>query len=171
MSKESEQYQPNELPPQLDEFLRSVDFAWVMEQTSLGTLFVFKAPAREIESIRGTVPVNVTHELYQTEFAPVIRSLIRWFDQPQQPLSFETFTNVRSDSQRQEFSGLANQPDYLCAFYDEAIQQRLAKRVRNTNQERIRMIAERASMLAQEIPEEDYDFDKAKDLIVRQTLL
>jgi hypothetical protein len=45
------------------------------------------------------------------------------------------------------------------------------QRVRNSNQEHIRAIAERASELALQIPKGTYDFDQAKDLVVHRTQL
>src|SRR5690242_17051273 len=116
---------PTELPEELASFLRDRDYAWVMQATNLGTTFFFKAPSDQLSHLAVPVGVSVNHELYNTPLAPVIRSTIIWFDQPDSQLAFETFTNIRSTSQAAEFDGLASQRDYLCAFYDETIQQRL----------------------------------------------
>src|SRR5688500_18656678 len=85
---------PRELPPSLDEFLRAQHLACVTQATDRGTVLVFKAPARETDSLRGPLPVEVLHELHETPSAPIIRMVTRFHDDPARPLAFENFVNV-----------------------------------------------------------------------------
>src|SRR5438093_161444 len=94
---------PLELPPQLREWLRETELACIMQETDKGTVHIVKAPAHEIRSLRGTFPIGVDYELYAHPLAPVIRTLLRFYDQPQLPFVVETFTNVEDPQQRSEF--------------------------------------------------------------------
>lgn len=62
------------------EFLGDKEYGCLLWGTDQGAVFVVKAPAREIQSLRGNVPVRITHELYQHPLAPVIRTVIHWYD-------------------------------------------------------------------------------------------
>ena len=75
--------QPNELPPELAAFLEDQEYACLLQATDQGTVFVVKAPGQDIQSLGGNVPVRVLHQLYDYPQAPVIRTVITWYDQPQ----------------------------------------------------------------------------------------
>jgi hypothetical protein len=79
----SEPIVPIELLPDLAAFLATQDVACLMHETTDGTAHVIKLPAVEIESVRCTVPIQVRHELYAHPAAPVIRSVITIYDQPE----------------------------------------------------------------------------------------
>jgi hypothetical protein len=115
-----------------------------MEETDAGTVHIVKAPAREIQSLRGAIPIGVDYELYAHPLAPVIRTVIRFYDQPQHPLVVETFANVEDPQQRSEFARLADQPELYMLFYDEQVRHRLSKVVPNGGQEHIRRIVQQA---------------------------
>jgi len=168
---ERENQPSGKLPQDLAFFLKSRDYACVMQQTKLGTAFIFKAPYYELTDLSGMVGVAVNHELYNTPSAPVIRSTIIWFDRPDSQLAFETFTNIRSVSQSAEFEALASQEDYLCVFYDETMQLKLAKRIRNHQQEQLGAIAKAAKALSDQLTDDQYDFDQAKVVVVGHTVL
>ena len=85
---------PNALPPELAAFLQDKPYARLTHATDQGTVVVVKAPGHEIESLRGSLPVHVRHLLYQHPAAPVIRMVITLYDEPHQPIAFETFLNV-----------------------------------------------------------------------------
>src|SRR6266508_375956 len=89
-----EPHEPSPLPPELAEFLRNKDIACLMQGTDQGTAFVIKLASRDIESARGTVPIHLRHELYAHPTAPVIRTNLRIYDQPNTSLALETFTNI-----------------------------------------------------------------------------
>lgn len=87
---------PTSLPPELAAFLKDQEYACVTEATNVGTVFVIKALAAEIASVRGRVPILLEQALFQHPAAPVIRLVFRIFDQPESPLALETFINMRS---------------------------------------------------------------------------
>ena len=134
-------------------------------------MLVIKAPAWDIQSIRGRVPVRVTHELFNHPSAPVIRITVRIYDQPQHPLALETFINVEDPQQRADYEGLAKQDTIHMLFYDEALRHRLSKGVNNRAQEEISRILGRADALFSAIPKENFDFDKAKAAVMERTRL
>ncbi|TAK28805.1 MAG: hypothetical protein EPO21_21865 [Chloroflexota bacterium] len=139
--------------------------------TNNGTVFVIKAPNREIESVRGRVPIQVRHELYEHSAAPVIRTVITIYDQPDSPLALESFINIHDENQRADFSALANQDQLYLLFYDEGLRHQLNKAVSNKAKEDIPQILDEADRLYKAIPEENFDFDTAKAAIMRQTSL
>src|SRR4051795_12385528 len=96
------EHYPNELPPELADFLRDQSFACLTHPTDQGTVLVMKAPRQEIESIRGPILMEVRHELYQHPSAPVIRMVVVMYDQPARPLAFESFINVEDPQQRSD---------------------------------------------------------------------
>src|SRR6266545_6818463 len=80
-----EPHEPSPLPPELAEFLRDKDVACLMQGTDQETVFVIKLPTQDIESARGRVPIHLRHELYAHPNAPVIRTTLRVYDQPEAP--------------------------------------------------------------------------------------
>src|SRR6266540_2045722 len=91
---------PTPLPPDLAESLKHHEFACLTYPTDQGTALIAKAPAAEIESIRGTVPIELRHELYRHATAPVIRMVTLIHDQPDSALALESFINVEDEQQR-----------------------------------------------------------------------
>ncbi len=167
----SEPIIPIPLPPDLAAFLATQDVACLMHETTDGTAHVIKLPEEEIESVRGRVPIQVRHELYAHPAAPVIRSVITIYDQPDRPLALETMTNIAEADQRADFARLATQKELLLLFYDEQLRHRLSKRVGNVAPETIEEILEHADTLRRRIPEARYDFMAAKDAVMRHTKL
>src|SRR5438105_1903381 len=98
---------PFELPAALAAFLAGESYAMVTEASDQGTIYVIKAPRTDIDSVRGNVPIEVRHELHQHELAPVIRTVVKIYDQPERPLGFETFINVAEAEQWGDFAQLA----------------------------------------------------------------
>src|SRR5687768_2456201 len=131
---------PLELPPELAAFLRGQRFACLMQATEQGeTVFVVKAPGREIASVRGPVPIHAQHELYVHPRAPIIRMQLTIYDQPRRPLALEAFTNVGDPQQRAEFEALGHQDQLHLLFYDEQLAHRLSKQVRNPDRPGLRL--------------------------------
>src|SRR3954464_389113 len=92
---ESRPDHPSELPPEMAEFLKDQPIAALLHGTeNQGTVLIVKAPRQEIRSVRGPVPIELTHELYQHPTAPVVRMVTRIHDRPDSSLSLETFINV-----------------------------------------------------------------------------
>ena len=180
MPKEEEQFRgpgseessyTSELPSDLAAFLRTKDVACLMHETNQGTVFVVKLPNSEISTLSGRVPLSIRHELYQHPAAPVIRTVVRIYDRPESPLGLETFTNVEQEDQRADFARLARQEQLLLLFYDEGLTHRLTKATGNVDPETIRHILETADAVRAAIPDDRYDFDRAKaDVIARTTL-
>src|SRR5712692_3909344 len=132
---------PNELPPEMAEFLREQEYACLLWGTDQGSVFVAKAHRRDIQSLRGNVPVQVRHELYDHPAAPVIRTVTTWYDKPSAPLAIECFTNVEDPEQQTDFSDLAQRDQLRYLFYDQALAHRLTKVVPNHDRETITQIA------------------------------
>ena len=167
----SPELQPNELPPEMAEFLRDKEYACLLWGTEQGSVFIVKAHQRDIQSLRGNVPVQVTHELYQHPQSPVIRTVVRWFDQPESPLALESYTNVGDPQQRDDFADLAEREELRFLFYDAGLQHRLSKMVRNSDREIISRITTTAEDLAARIPADQLDFDAAKAAVIERTTL
>lgn len=163
--------EPNALPKELADFLKERPFACVTQATDQGTVLVVKAPNREIQSLRGRVPIHVSHELFNHPAAPVIRITVRIFDQPRNPLALETFINVEDSQQRSDYAGLSNQATLDMLFYDEILRHRLTKRVSNVSKEDINQVLEQADRLFAAIPKERFDFDRAKQAVMENTRL
>lgn len=170
-SNESHPLYPSALPPELADFLKGRPFGCVFQATDQGTVLVVKAPAREIRSVRGRVPMEVRHELYQHPAAPVIRTVVQIYDQPARPLTLETFTNVEDEQQRADFAALADQETVYLLFYDETLSHRLSKAVGNAHRATIREIVERADRMLAEIPKGRFSFEDAKAAVMQQTKL
>src|SRR5258705_10479267 len=81
----SEPIHSTALPRELRQFLRDHEFACVTESTDQGTVLILKAPSADIESARGTVPIEMRHELCDSLTPPVIRMVTTLYDQPQRP--------------------------------------------------------------------------------------
>ena len=163
--------EPNALPRELADFLKDRPFACITQATDQGTVLVIKAPQREIQSVRGRVPIRVVHELFNHPSAPVIRMTVRVYDQPQNPLALETFINVEDPQQRSDYATLANQETLSMLFYDEALSHRLTKRVNNVSKEDISQVLEQADRLFASIPKDRFDFDRAKAAVMDRTRL
>src|SRR6266487_5127104 len=83
--RSGEPLEPSPLPPELAEFLRDQAIACLMQGTDQGTVFVIKLPTPDIESACGRVPIHLRYELYAHPNAPVIRTTLRIYDQPEAP--------------------------------------------------------------------------------------
>lgn len=159
---ESNPDNPSELPPELAEFLKDQPIAALLYGTeNAGTILVVKVAGREIESVRGVVPVELRHELYHHPLAPVIRIVTRIYDRPDSSLGLETFVNVEDPDQRTDYAALAEQGELNLLFYDERLQHRLTKRVGQDSTELQNLLAQ-ADWLLGTIRPERFDFDRAK---------
>src|SRR5450759_1122997 len=87
----SEPLSPSTLSPELVDFLKDRPFACLTHGTDQGTVLLVKAPAHEIRSLGGRVPIHLRYALYDDPAAPVIRMVVRIHDQPEHPLALETF--------------------------------------------------------------------------------
>ncbi len=163
--------QANALPPELAAFLKDKPFACLTHATDRGTVVLVKAPGHEIESVRGTVPIHLRHELHQHPTAPVIRMLLTIYDQPARPLALETFINVDDLQQHDDFAALAKQTELPLLFYDEQLQHRLTKVVALRDPVQLISVLQAADEILATIPPEQVDFDQAKTDVVRTTQL
>lgn len=162
---------PSELPPELAEFLTRHQFAALFHPTEeLGTVLVVKAPKQEIDSVRGTVPVELRHELYHHPFAPVVRVVTRIFDRPDAPLALETYVNIQDPDQRADYATLAEQDTLYLLFYDERLRHRLTKHIGQDRADLQGLLAQ-ADLLLGTIRPEALDFDRAKAEVMAATRL
>jgi|SRR5579875_340340 len=168
---DSEPHYPIALPERLADFLAMQEVACLMQETSAGTVYVVKLPEWEIESVRGRVPIHVRHELWQHPLAPVIRTVVRIHDRPDNPLGLETVTNVAEADQREDFARLATQDRTYLLFYDEALRHRLSKQIETTDPETVRDILRQADTLRWRIPRSRYDFGSTKEAILHRSIL
>lgn len=165
-------FHPTPLPPELTAFLKDQGpYACLTQATDQGTAYLLKAPASEIARARGTVPMFVRHQLFGLPSAPVIRTVLTLYDVPQHPLRFESFINVAADDQRADFAALANQDQLLLLFYDEQFRHRLSKLIPAGLDRSIPEMLDRAERLRKAIPPWRYDFDTAKEAVLRTTEL
>lgn len=72
--------------------------------------------------MRGTVQIELRHELYQHPAAPVIRVVTVIHDRPDSVLGLESFINVQDQQQRSDYEALAHQDRVHLLFYDEQLQ-------------------------------------------------
>lgn len=151
-----------DLLPELVDALREPTYACLTVGTDQGTAFVIKAPTHEIESVRGHVPVHLTHELYDHPNAPVIRMTLRIYDDPLAPLAMESFINVADASQRADYTALAEQTEIALLFYDEALQHRLSKRISHSSGPIVPDVLATADAFLARIPAERFSFELAK---------
>ncbi len=162
----------SELTPELADFLRrQPDYACVTQATSSGVAYVIKAPAADLATLRGTMPIGVRHELYEHPAAPVIRTVLTIVDRPEEPLRLETFCNITDDAQRADFTALADQERLVLLFYDEQLHHRLSKLVPYPDRSAVPQIVARATAIAAAIPPWRRDFDRAKAAVMQQTTL
>lgn len=163
------------LPSDLAAFLKGQRLACLLIGADQGSSFVIKAPAREIEGLRGPLPVLFRQELYRHPSAPVIRLLLRLYDRahddPPSSLAFESFVNVDDPEQRRDYQALAEQDRLDLHFYDEALHARLTKIVPNHLRADIPQVLATALQLRARIADDRFDFDRAKaDVLARTTL-
>lgn len=168
-SGRSEPLHPSPLPPELADFLKRQRLACLIHGSDRGTVLVIKAPDREIDSVRGTVPVELHQELHQRPTAPVIRMVMRIYDQPVAPLALETFINVEDPQQRSDYEALSDQKELDLLFYDEALSHRLTKRVPVFAAGSVRLLLSEADRIHASIPKERYDFNLAKAEVLDAT--
>jgi hypothetical protein len=172
MSREHDpSLQPNQLPPELAAFLQRQHYACLLHPTDQGAVYVVKAPGADIESLRGRVPVQVHHELYEHPASPVIRTLFRWYDRPASPLAMESYTNVGDPQQRTDYLDLSRRDQLRFLFYDEQLAYRLSKLVHHPDRRLIPQIVAIADRLLLAIPSDRRDFDQAKAAVIQRTSL
>lgn len=148
---------PDELPAELAEALRDGDYACLTAGTERGTILVVKAPAREIAAVNGAFPVEPQRQLYQHPAAPVIRLLLRLYDDPSAPLTLETFINVADPFQRADYSRLAAQDAIELRFSDEILLLRLTKRISHSAGPLVPVILAAADTWRRHIPNDLYN--------------
>lgn len=164
-----EPLRPLQLPPELATFLAEQSVGCLLHATDRGTALVVKAPAAEIDSVRGRVPIRLRHELYAHPTAPVIRTVLSVYDRPDAPLALETFTNVDDPLQRADFAALAGQDTLYLLFYDDALAHRLTKAVPLRDQAAVTAVVAYAARLLAAIPPDRFDFDGAKQAVLEAT--
>ncbi len=163
--------QPNALPPDLADFLRTKERACLTMPTDKGTVLVMKLPSRDLTTIGGVMPIHFRAELYEHPAAPVIRLLTTIYDRPANPLALETFINVAEEDQRQDFEALSRQDQLYLLFYDETLAHRITKAVRGLDHHQLQLVLRKAEDLRAAISVSQFDFDQAKGDVMKRTNL
>lgn len=157
---------PYALPPELTEAIKDDTYACVTIATDQGTAMLIKAPTHEINQLRGTLPIQLRHELFEHPASPVIRMTATIYDDPQRPFLAETFINIEDPDQRAGYATLAQQGELRLLFYDGELHFQLAKVVPNGTRERVPFVLAAASALLAQIPPEQVDFDRARRAVI-----
>ncbi len=117
------------------------------------------------------MPIALRHQLIEHPAAPVIRTVMRIYDQPNRPLAIETFINIEQEDQREDFARLGKQDQLILLFYDEELRHQLTKVVPHVPNAEAGNILNWADRIRRSIPEDRYDFDRAKaDVVARMKL-
>jgi hypothetical protein len=152
---------PVALTPELADVLRrEPDVACLTQGTSDGTALLITTPARELATLRGTMPIGIRRELHEHAAAPVIRTVRTIVDGPDAPLRLETFCNI---------AALAEHEDFLLLVYDEQLRHRLSKRVSYPQRKDVPRILARAEAIRATIPPSRFAFDRAKAAVMKET--
>jgi hypothetical protein len=162
---------PAVLPSELADFIRDEEFACLTHPTDQGSVLVLKAPEPEIASVQGPVPIGIWHSLYDHPTAPVIRMLLRLYDQPNGSLAFESFVNVADPRQRADYAALSQQDQFALLFFDEQLRHRLTKVVDNSRRTEMAEILQSAVALYEATPKDLFDFELAKEWVMGRTHL
>jgi hypothetical protein len=147
--------------------LRTQASACVLHYSPRGTLVILKTKGADLATLQGHTFVRVTHDLHSKPTAPVIRSLFQWSDRTGATLRFEAFTNVADPQQRADFRRLAGQNHFHVLGYDERLELAVTRRVDNSTRREMVQIAEMADKLQTLIPDEEYDFEAAKQRVLK----
>jgi hypothetical protein len=166
-----EQLPAFQLPADLAEFLRREEYACVTAASDQGTVHVIKAHRADIAGMGDRVPMRVSHAVYEHPLAPVIRTVVKLYDQPERPLALETFINVSEADQRTDFAALGDQAALHLLFYDEDLTYQKGITLPNTQRAAIATILQRADTVRAGISAERYDFDAAKAAVMARTTL
>jgi hypothetical protein len=122
-------------------------------------------------ALRGTLPIQLRHELFKHPAGPVIRSTTTIYDDPQQPFLAETFINYADPSQCDDYAALATQKELHLLFVDGAHRLQLAKVVSNSARQRVPRVLVNARALLDQLPPDQVDFERAKrDILASITL-
>ena len=165
---------PNELPPEIAEFLRDRPRAAMLWGTDQGSVLIIKIPRADIDKARGErTPIHTRHELYGHSLAPVIRMVVRIYDRPgsRTHTALDTFVNVADEQQREHYEALTRQHAMLFLFHDERLTLRLTKIVPYDNQGDIAQVLQMADAHLSQIPQQRFNFDLAKADVMRATNL
>lgn len=150
------------LPPDLAAVFRQETGAARLWPHRRGTLLVFRAPAEHLATLQGpTTPLRITHQLYSKPTAPVIRTLLRWYDHPGSERVLDTFTNPADPDQAAAYRRLSQQATVSLLGYNEQLVPTVRKTIVNQQQRQVSQITELADKLLWTIPEDEYDFEAA----------
>lgn len=159
---------PAVLPPELADFLRAQQYACLLQATDQGTVLVVKVPTPDIDHLRGTMPVQLEQALFQHPAAPVIRVVVRLFDQQEGHLGLETFVNVDDPQQREDYAVLATQSRLPLLFYDDVLTHQITKVVPYHQQQEAAAILAAADRMLSAIPRTMFNFEVAKAAVMQR---
>ena len=165
-----------DLPPDLAAFLESQRLACLLIGTERGSGFVIKAPGDEIESAprpacRSCSATSCTAtRLARDPSRCSASTTVRTIDRPPHSPSRASSTSTTRAS-GSDYGELARQDLVDLHFYDEALQHRLTKQIPNNLRSDIPLVLLTALRLRARIPNDRFDFDRAKaDVIARTSL-
>jgi|SRR5215471_614174 len=151
------------LPPALAAWLADKPYGLITTNSSDGTVLIAKLATRDIEDLRGTISIHVSHELYGTEHGPVLRLLLVVEITP--PLRMECFCNVADPSQLSEWQDMLGRPTLRVLCYDEQLKHRLSKLITQPPRRETSELIPLALKAMLATPPEQLDFDRAKEII------
>jgi hypothetical protein len=156
--------EPLALPPDLHAFLSTQEYALLFTATSDGAVLILKAPAEDIDAIRGRVPVLVRYELYRYTAGPIVRLVLGVNGDPFQ-LVWETFINPADPDQMQELADAIGRPTLRVLCYDEQVRHRLSKVVGQPQDDATRSLPRLALRILAETDPRRLDFEACKDAV------
>lgn len=155
--------QPNELPEEVKEILKSTGYGCLALEADIGIVHVCHAQDNDIAGFAGK-PVSFRWQLIEMPTAPLIQlDLIIW-DHPENPFRFESFLNIAEVEQANILAQLANQDRLYMAFYGDALTYRYTIAIPHDCQQwqQLDEISAEAIRYQKTIPPEQRDFNLAK---------
>lgn len=163
---------PRSLPPVLAGFLRNQEYALLLVDTTDGAVLVLKAPDRDIDAIRGPVPILVRWELYRYPTGPIIRLvLVARTNDAGAELVLETFCNPGDPDQLEDLEDALSRPYLRVLCYDQRLRHRLSKRLAQPADAETADIPKLALRMLAETDPAVLDFDAAKAALQAETPL
>lgn len=154
------------LPTDLEKHWSRQDYAATHYNVSGMSSIILMAPSADLESFRACV-VKAQMELHRESAAPVFRLAVTFYDRPGQPFSFETFYNIKAESDRLNIELLGRQDELVFHMFDAATQEYVYSKTINWRQKQRRDIWRMLKLAdAHALSIADYDFMAAKAKVI-----
>lgn len=97
--------------------------------------------------------------------------VITIYNQPETPLALETYINIADEQQRAHFAALEGQEQLVMLFYDDDLTHTLTKVAPYQGKDMVGETLQATEHILRAIPEEQFDFDRAKAEAMAKTHL